>query len=309
MTGTPPSRSSFSSWCWEAFWASSSVTSQGVERLADVTDNAFHDAALTIVQRELQREVSASQRLAHRAGVRTAEAELGIPGLYDPSGQRVVEEFEYTLLRRVSVQTAERIRQAVLQSVRDGKGAQALIPVLRQEVKASEARIRNIARTELNRAGNWGRYTGWKQSRVVDEKEFVATLDDRVRPGHLAADGERVPIDEPFTRGDAAGYLVPPIAPGCRCTASPVTRFTRALGPSAVDEQREKARDRLLSELQEAGVPITRFDLVAQATAQEIPGLRWIEQRHESRLVRVWNRWPQILVQQWGLSPALLVQP
>lgn len=274
-----------------------------------MTDNAFHDAALAIVQRELQREVRASQRVAHRAGVRAAEAELGIPGLYDPRGQRVVEEFEYTLLRRVSVQTAERIRQAVLHAVREGKGAQALIPVLRREVQAGEARVRNIARTELNRAGNWGRYTGWKQSRVVDEKEYVATLDDRVRPGHLAADGERVPVDEPFTRGDAAGYLMPPIAPNCRCTASPVTRFTRALGPSRVDEQRAETRERLLEELQAAGILLPRLELVAQATAQEIPGLRRVEQRHEARLVKAWNRWPEILVQQWGLSPALLVLP
>lgn len=64
---------------------------------------------------------------------------------------------------------------------------------------------RRIARTETMYALNAGTFEGYKQSQAVEDKIWVATRDQRVRgadPGdefnHLAADGQRKKLDEPF---------------------------------------------------------------------------------------------------------------
>lgn len=90
-----------------------------------------------------------------------------------------------------------------------------------------------IARTETIRASNAGSqqiYTDWG----VQKKEWISTRDDRTRtspPGefdHLAADGEIVAIDQPFTRtGAPLMYPGDPDGPigdtaNCRCTEAPV---------------------------------------------------------------------------------------
>jgi len=60
----------------------------------------------------------------------------------------------------------------------------------------------------------------YKQSGVVPKKEWIATMDSRVRPSHAAADGQVVDIDKPFEVG---GVLMnAPSQINCRCAVSPV---------------------------------------------------------------------------------------
>ena len=88
-------------------------------------------------------------------------------------------------------------------------------------------RTEMIARTETIRSSNAGSdelYREWG----VQQHEWLATKDDRVRDDHLAADGQIVGIDEPFIVG---GYeadfpgdpnLPPEESINCRCTVLPV---------------------------------------------------------------------------------------
>ena len=88
-------------------------------------------------------------------------------------------------------------------------------------------RTEMIARTETIRSSNAGSeelFNEWG----VQQKEWLATKDDRVRDDHLAADGQVVGIDEPFIVG---GYeadfpgdpnLPPEESINCRCTVLPV---------------------------------------------------------------------------------------
>ena len=87
-----------------------------------------------------------------------------------------------------------------------------------------------IARTETTRVensakqsiGDEGKRLGYKM-----EKVWVATMDDRTRPDHLAMDGVAVPNDEPFVLPDGSQMMFPgDISLGadpseiiqCRCT-------------------------------------------------------------------------------------------
>ena len=98
--------------------------------------------------------------------------------------------------------------------------AEERLPPYRRELIARDQTLR------ASNAGNFALYQQWG----VDEKEWLATLDGRVRDAHAAADGQVVPMDEPF---DVGGELM--MYPGdsslgaslgnviqCRCTTIPV---------------------------------------------------------------------------------------
>ena len=104
-------------------------------------------------------------------------------------------------------------------------------------VDDSADRINKIVRTEVPAAFNAGSLTAYKHSGVATHKEWLSARDDRVRgdrPGdrfsHIAADGQIVPLDQPF---DVGGELLmypgdPNASAGnrvnCRCTMLPVLR-------------------------------------------------------------------------------------
>jgi SPP1 gp7 family putative phage head morphogenesis protein len=82
-----------------------------------------------------------------------------------------------------------------------------------------------IARTETTAAANHATREAYRQSGVVAKKEWLATLDARVRDSHARLDGEQVELDKPFTNG-----LMFPGDPhgsaeevcNCRCSMMPV---------------------------------------------------------------------------------------
>lgn len=88
-----------------------------------------------------------------------------------------------------------------------------------------------IARTETLGALNDSRNSAFQQFAEDDEDEdaeyermWLATLDSRTRPSHVAADGQRVPVKDPFIVGGVS--LMSPGSPdgpaqeviNCRCT-------------------------------------------------------------------------------------------
>lgn len=88
---------------------------------------------------------------------------------------------------------------------------------------AKKYRAERIARTEVLRASNHATYAAYKTSGVPMLKEWVATLDNRVRDEHAALHGEQADLDEPFESGGATAmhpgdFGVPELDINCRCT-------------------------------------------------------------------------------------------
>lgn len=86
-----------------------------------------------------------------------------------------------------------------------------------------------IARTETTRVENSARMDVGKEGEKLGfkmYKEWIATSDDRTRPEHASADGQRVPINEPFVvggeklmyPGDYSLGASPWNTINCRCT-------------------------------------------------------------------------------------------
>lgn len=58
-----------------------------------------------------------------------------------------------------------------------------------------------VARTQVIEASNFGSIATARASGLAMQKEWIATPDPRTRPTHIAADGQRVPLEEPFIVG------------------------------------------------------------------------------------------------------------
>lgn len=233
-------------------------------------------ALLLLAWRRIANEDS---KQAEGLGILEAIAELELldaQGLNDPYAQDYALQYEYAGIASITARLAATTRATLIQALRDGLGTDDAARLLGERLDGFYGRIDTLARTEMNRAANWGRYTAWRQSGVVQRKEFIATLDDRVRPSHLAAHGEVVGIDEPFTVGAASGTFMPPCEAdpyNCRCTAAPVTIFTTPRDLAKDAEQGQQQADALGYRVKHRKAAIT-----------QIKGVRSLEDHHAARL-------------------------
>lgn len=148
--------------------------------------------------------------------------------LLDPRVAHFLDSEAGQYIQGINGTTVKALRAQLVEGVEAGES----IPRLADRVSAvfadaKDRRAVTIARTEVVRASNFGGWAGMKQG-GIEEKEWLATRDDRVRDSHLEADGQIQPIDRPFTLGSGAQAMYPGDTGepeediNCRCTTAPV---------------------------------------------------------------------------------------
>lgn len=161
-----------------------------------------------------------------RDWISQAAAEAGQATLDYLETAMVFNERNETLLRWLqerSLRTAqliqgvndERVLMNLWDTVYEGQySIEKLAKNLREDFAFSKERSRVIARTETITATRAGQFHGDKQSGMVIGKKWRAALQDRTREGHREADGQVVPLDEPFYVANAKGQVEPLLFPG-----------------------------------------------------------------------------------------------
>jgi len=101
-------------------------------------------------------------------------------------------------------QISETVRQDIVDILtgarEDGAGAEEMARMLEEEIdEVNRRRGRVIARTEVVSASNKASQHGAKQTSLTLEKEWFDSDDARVRRSHRIVDGQRVPMDDPYT--------------------------------------------------------------------------------------------------------------
>lgn len=129
-----------------------------------------------------------------------------------------------------------KITSAISQGVLSGDSIPDIAKRLRGVTNMDKsASIRN-ARTYTTAAENAGRVDSYEEAEdmgIEMEQEWMATVDDRTRPSHVALDGERVPVGEKFSNGllypgDPEGD--PEEVYNCRCTlVAAIGKYPRSL--------------------------------------------------------------------------------
>lgn len=117
------------------------------------------------------------------------------------------------------------IQQELIKGQQAGESIDDIARRVQNAAGVTNGRALRIARTEIIAASNAGSYA---QAKLVadegDQKEWVATLDNRTRIDHVHADGQVVPLDQPFIVGGwplmYPGEIGAPASEvvNCRCT-------------------------------------------------------------------------------------------
>jgi len=116
------------------------------------------------------------------------------------------------------------VKTVINNGVEDGltRDAIALLIAQRTQQDVAYGRALVIARTEMHVAANFASMTAAEDTGLKLNKVWTSTLDGRTREAHQEADGQSVPIDQPFDVDgedvDHPGDGSAENAVNCRCT-------------------------------------------------------------------------------------------
>jgi SPP1 gp7 family putative phage head morphogenesis protein len=109
------------------------------------------------------------------------------------------------LVTGILATTREALRKTLGEGIAQGEGVYELTKRVKRlyldEIIPHRAEV--IARTEVIAASNFGSRAAAKATGLTLTKEWLATKDNRTRDSHRAANGQKRPLDEPYTVGGA----------------------------------------------------------------------------------------------------------
>lgn len=169
-----------------------------------------------------------SGALEDKAKIEIDRLGLGIDfDVSNPAVQAWINDKTFKFANEVNKETLSTLRIELREAISTGEGIkEAEKRIERVFDMARGYRTERIARTEIISAYNNGAMEAYKQSQVVEEKEWISSRDADVRPSHQI-DGEKVGLDETFSNGlqypgDPAGP--PEEVCNCRCTFSAIIK-------------------------------------------------------------------------------------
>ena len=139
---------------------------------------------------------------------------------------KFIERKAFRFADMVNQTTRKSLREALSEGVRQGESIPQLSNRVKEIFKSRRGwEAERIARTEVLLSSNWAALEAYRQSGVVEKKEWLATPDERTRPNHWAMNGEVVGLKERFSNGlrYPGDMMAPPEEIiNCRCTTIPI---------------------------------------------------------------------------------------
>ncbi len=229
----------------------------------------------------LSEEVGPVQDEEFQRWAQAALDELGTGLRFDmrnPLVRQVLEAAAGERIRLINETTQAALRAELAEGVAAGEGIRELSNRVEDVFEDAEGyRARRIARTEVVGLSNAANVEAWRQSGVVEGKEWLAVRDGSTRDSHRALDGAVVGLDEPFVTREGrkaqhpGGFGVAEEDIQCRCTGLPkVADPEKAVGRALTEEAkaaRWKAYDKALVPWEDALEAALRRGLQAQKAA------------------------------------------
>lgn len=191
--------------------------------LGDVADEPFNMAEWVKRFRREGRPLLAEMLLAFGAAALEDLALTMAFDVYEPAVVRFLEQRAQRFAVEVNQTTWDALKASLAEGIEAGDSmdtmAERVEAVMAERIRSS---AETIALTEVNGAQNGGTVLAWRQSGVVEGKEWVAALDARTRDDHVDAHGQVVGLDEDFevggVRGPSPGQMGDPSQDvNCRC--------------------------------------------------------------------------------------------
>lgn len=158
------------------------------------------------------------------------------------SGIGVGQTFEFTpivietlremgaqLVTNANATTKSRLAKALAEGVEEGEGVSQFVKRINEVFGVRRKNAETIARTELLKASQHAQIESFKQSGVVEWKQWNDNRDNDVRDSHVGSQIPVVAVDQPFILGSGLPARHPgdPSLPvgeiaNCRCFVTPV---------------------------------------------------------------------------------------
>jgi HK97 family phage portal protein len=127
----------------------------------------------------------------------------------------------FEMAKLITKESNEKLGAVLSQAVSDGLSIPKASKLVGEMFDNFGYRSERIARTEIIRASNFATEEAFKESGVVEGKEWLATIDERTGELDAALDGAVAKLGNDFKAGgESVPY--PPLHPNCRCTLIPV---------------------------------------------------------------------------------------
>lgn len=164
--------------------------------------------------------------------------------VFNPKVTEFLNDYTVRLAGRVNDYTIERMQATLTEGMQDGETISELSARVQRETDFNKTRATNIARTESARAYVEGEQLAWKESGVVEGKQWLLAPEPCPFCAKVAAEfnEKTIPLDQPFykrgaeldatdpkgnpitMRMDYSDVTGPPLHPQCRCDVLPVLR-------------------------------------------------------------------------------------
>lgn len=185
------------------------------------------------------------------------------------------------LVTKIDETTRATIRREVAEFTRNKESITDLARRLENVPAFGEERARMIAVTEVTRAYAEGNQAAWRESGVVEGKEWLTSVDERVCPICGPMHGMIVPLNSEFS-GPGGSFYGPPAHPRCRCDTAPVVILADAeLGGFVYDPETGEfvPREEAPAPLIEPTVPAVDVDRgrFREFDASNMPGEQDVE--------------------------------
>lgn len=109
------------------------------------------------------------------------------------------------------------------EGIKEGKSIPQIEQAIRDQFgEFRKSQSQRIARTEVLRGSNAGQLDAFRESGVVEGKQWVTEMDGREDEECAALDGKIVSLNGSFFKSDYDSGEQPPLHPNCRCILVPV---------------------------------------------------------------------------------------
>lgn len=149
---------------------------------------------------------------------------VAVSDVFTLAVRKAIEAQALERAKLITGTTKDALKAKLKDAIDNGDSVQAFAKTIRDTFDAfGRNRSLSIARTEITSSVNYGA-TETLNAEGYQEKEWSTVMDGRERDSHAEADGQTVPIDEPFklAGGDAMYPGDPSLPPeesvNCRCT-------------------------------------------------------------------------------------------
>jgi len=241
-------------------------------------------------------------KIVAQAGVEALDL-LGLDGFkFTDETIRVISKFGLLMSDSINTTTMELLKVAIQAGLSEGDTINQIASRI-DTIFSDKARSQMIARSEVMRANNLGHLEGYKQSGVVDFKEWVTAMDERtcefclrmekeyavktLDQNYLNKYDELLGLEGGVLKMDYASLSAPPLHPNCRCVIVPVVKLGKSYNKDYVWKHNSSKRvDDLKAKIAKKKAEMRKVKKGITEVKQEIANYRESKTKEVDKLAK-----------------------